>query len=70
VAGLALLSVVLVIALGVVASRSGSGSTSSNNTPEANPDPPNTLPGSVQVSNIMRTLGDLEVVAKQNNGSR
>ena len=69
VAVLALLCVSLIIALGAIASRSSDDS-NSNNGPGGNPDPPNTLQGAVQVSNIMATLKDLEGVAAQHNGSR
>ena len=69
VAGLSVLSLVLIIALGAVASRSTSGSTTPI-VPNPNPDPPNTLPGAVSVANIMSTLADLQLVAAAHNGSR
>lgn len=69
VAGLSLLTLVLIIALAVVATKKHDG-TSSTPSPSTNPDPPYTLPGAVQVANIMNTLKDLEGIAANHNGSR
>lgn len=68
--GVAVLAAVclgLIVAVGSLASQSNS---SSNVPSPVNPDPPNTLPGAVQVANIMATLRGLAAVAAANNGSR
>lgn len=70
VAALALVSLALVISLGVALSSSSSSSSTITPNGPVNPDPPGTLPGSVQVVNIMATLKDLQDVAKANGGSR